>query len=126
MEQWYILCWRSANKVGRNATESIYIDSHQTQSNIIVVILIPALAFAVEGVEADSISVLACRHSNRRARRLVVFQKFPKLLLSNVDRLVASGVGHLHHRAEEIEIVGNVGAAGEHAKHDKQDRVAED
>lgn len=105
--------------------ERIYIDARHTQSDIVFVVLLPALAFAVEGIKADSISVLPCGHSNSRARRLVVFQEISELLLSNVDGLVAGGVGHLHHRPKKIKIVSNVGAARKHAKHDKQDGIAQ-
>lgn len=87
-------------RAGGNETKSIYIDPLHPPSNIIFIIFLPALAFAVKCIEANSIRILSCRHSNCCARRFVILQKFPKFLFSNVDGLVAGSVGHLHHRPE--------------------------
>ena len=66
------------------------------------------------------------RHPQCSPGALVVLQEIPQLGLADLHALRGSGVGHLHHWPEQVEAVGDVGAAADEKEEDEEDGVAED
>jgi hypothetical protein len=58
--------------------------------------------------------------------RLRRFQEFSEPLFALLDSLTRSGLGHLHDRSPEVELVSHIGADGAEEQQEKVCGVAED
>ena len=104
------------------------VERSRLVSDIVVILLVRLstlpLSPAIQRVHAYGVTVPR-GHGDGLASRIRVLQKFPKLLLPDLESLVRGSIGHLHHRTEQVEAVCDVGAASEDDDEQEKERVAE-
>lgn len=91
------------------------------------------LATTIQGIQADiaalatiAIAVGGGGDPDGLPGRLVVLEEVAQLLLADVDALAPRRAAHLHHRAEQVQVVGDVGGAREDDEEQEEDGVAQD
>lgn len=82
------------------------------------------LSTAIQRVHAD-VAVLPRRHGQRLSCSVRVGDEVAQLLLGNIHALVDSGIAHLHHGTQEVEVPRSIRSSTKQDEKDEHERIAQ-